>query len=52
MDRHPPGVRHTFDGKTYVETDRTPVGEAPPDGRRLLAGELGPAVGAPLIPRE
>ena len=48
----PTYVRHTFDGKTYVETDRTPVGEVAPEGRRLLAGELGPAVGAPLIPRE
>jgi heat shock protein HslJ len=45
-------VRHTFDGKTYVESERTPVGEVPPEGRRLLAGELGPKVGAPLVPRE
>ncbi len=48
----PTYVRHTFDGKTYIEAERTPVGEVPPEGRRLLAGELGPKVGAPLMPRE
>jgi heat shock protein HslJ len=45
-------VRHAFDGKTYVEAERTPIGETAPAGRRLLAGELGDKVGAPLIPRE
>ena len=45
-------VRHSFDGKTYVEAGRDPVGEVPPEGRRMLAGELGPKVGAPLMPRE
>lgn len=45
-------VRHSFDGKTYVEAERVPIGEVPPEGRRLLAGELGPKVGAPLMPRE
>jgi heat shock protein HslJ len=45
-------VRHRYDGKTYVEAERTPVGEVPPEGRWLLAGELGPNVGAPLTPRE
>jgi heat shock protein HslJ len=44
--------RHTFDGKTYVETERFPFGEVPPEGRWVLAGELGPKVGAPLMPRE
>ena len=48
----PTYVRHTFDGRTYVETERVPVGEVGPEGRRLLAGELGPKVGAPLAPRE
>jgi hypothetical protein len=45
-------VRHSFDGKTYVEAGRVPVGEVPPEGRRLLAGELGPNVGALLTPRD
>jgi heat shock protein HslJ len=45
-------VRHAFDGKTYVEAARMPVGETSPEGRRLLVGELGDKVGAPLIPRE
>jgi hypothetical protein len=44
-------VRHSFDGKSYVEAERVPVGETPPEGRWLLAGELGPKVGALLIPR-
>jgi hypothetical protein len=48
----PAYVRHAFDGKTYIEAERVPVGETPPAGRRLLAGELGDKVGAPLIPRE
>jgi heat shock protein HslJ len=45
-------VRHVFDGKTYVEAERVRVGEVPPEGRWHLAGELGPKVGAPLMPRE
>jgi hypothetical protein len=45
-------VSHAFDGKTYVEAARKPVGETPPEGRRLLAGELGDKVGALLMPRE
>jgi heat shock protein HslJ len=48
----PVHVRHSYDGKTYVEAGRMPVGEVPPEGRWLLAGELGPNVGAPLLPRE
>jgi hypothetical protein len=45
-------VRHTFDGKTYQEAERVPVGEVPPEGLRLLAGELGSKLGAPLMPHE
>lgn len=45
-------VRHTFDGKSYVDAERTPVGTVSPQGKKLLAGELGPKVGAPLVPRE
>lgn len=48
----PTYVRHSFDGKTYVEAGRVPFGDVPPEGRRLLAGELGPKVGAPLMPRD
>jgi hypothetical protein len=48
----PTYVRHAFDGKTYAEIERVPVSAIPPAGRRLLAGELGDKVGAPLMPRQ
>ncbi len=47
----PTYLRHTFDGQRYVEAERTPIGPAPPEGKRLLAGELTFAVGIPLVPR-
>lgn len=43
-------VRHTFDGKRYVERERLPPGK-PPEGRSYLAGELTFDAGIPLEPR-
>jgi heat shock protein HslJ len=43
-------VRHTFDGKQYVERERLPADKAP-DGQRYLAGELTFQKGIPLEPR-
>jgi hypothetical protein len=48
----PTYMRYGFDGKTYVEVERTAVTSNSPEGKRLLAGELGPGVGAPLSPRD
>jgi len=45
-------VRHTFDGKAYVETAQVPVGEVAPEGKRLLAGELSANAGAALNSRD
>jgi heat shock protein HslJ len=47
----PVRVRHSFDGTSYVESERMEFTEVPPEGRWLLAGELTPDVGAPLAPR-
>jgi hypothetical protein len=46
----PSYVRHTFDGKQYVEKERTP-GDKAPEGTRHLAGELAFDKGIPLEPR-
>jgi hypothetical protein len=43
-------VRHAFDGKHYVEKERTPGDEAPA-GRSCLAGDLAFDKGIPLEPR-
>ena len=45
----PSYVRHTFDGKRYVERERLP-GEAAPEGKRCLAGEFTFQDGVPLEP--
>jgi hypothetical protein len=50
--RSPIYVRHAFDGKSYVEVERIPIGATSPAGSRLLVGELGNNVGAVLAPRE
>ena len=42
-------VRHTFDGKRYVERERTPGGTAP-KGKRCLAGDVTFQNGIPLEP--
>jgi hypothetical protein len=47
----PTYVRHAFDGRRYVEVERTPIGTIPPAGKRVLAGELTSNVGVPLAPR-
>ncbi len=44
-------VRHTFDGKTYVEKERRPA-EPTPEGTEVLAGEYTFEDGIPLEPRE
>jgi heat shock protein HslJ len=43
-------VRHSFDGRSYVERERVPA-DNPPAGRRCLAGEPSYASGIPLEPR-
>jgi hypothetical protein len=43
-------VRHTFDGKHYVERERLP-GDTAPEGKRCLTGELTFQKGIPLEPR-
>jgi hypothetical protein len=45
-------VRYRLGGKTYVEAERVPVGQVPPEARWHLAGELGAPAGAPLVPRD
>jgi hypothetical protein len=40
-------VRHTFDGKRYVERERMPADPAP-EGTKYLAGELSFDRGVPL----
>jgi len=42
-------VRHAFDGTKYVEAERLPA-DAPPEGTRLLDGELAFDQGIPLEP--
>ena len=44
-------VRHSFDGKRYVQRERVPANQ-PPEGRSYLAGELTFAKGIPLEPRD
>ena len=46
----PSYVRHVFDGRRYVEKERTP-GDQAPEGMRHLAGELAFDKGVPLEPR-
>jgi len=43
-------VRHVFDGRRYVEKERTP-GDRVPEGRGHLAGELTFDKGIPLEPK-
>jgi hypothetical protein len=43
-------LRHHFDGERYVEGERTEAGTTPPEGQRLLGGELTFDVGIPLEP--
>ena len=44
-------VRHTFDGRRYVERERMPADKAP-EGTKHLAGELTFDRGIPLEPRD
>jgi len=46
----PSYVRHTFDGKEYVERERRPADKAP-EGTRYLIGDLDFDKGIPLEPR-
>jgi heat shock protein HslJ len=43
-------VRHTFDGKRYIEQERMP-GDLEPEGKKVLAGEFTFQDGIPLEPR-
>ena len=45
----PSYVRHAFDGKRYVETERLPA-EPVPEGKKVLAGELTFQDGILLVP--
>ena len=43
-------VKHTFDGKRYVEQERMPADTAP-EGKKVLTGEFTFQDGIPLEPR-
>ncbi|MCL7992049.1 MAG: META domain-containing protein [marine benthic group bacterium] len=43
-------VHHSFDGTRYVEVERTPADDGPPEGIPVLTGELSFEKGIPLEP--
>ncbi len=45
-------LRHSFDGARYVEAERTPADDGPPEGIPVLTGELSFEKGIPLEPRD
>jgi heat shock protein HslJ len=47
----PSYVRHTFDGKKYIERERIPAAH-PPQGKALLSGDITFEKGIPLAPRD